>query len=126
MPDLCQERTAFGQYQLLYDRQPAGCKPANGYSGACWRTSVTRKLAPAKEFGLAVLLLLDQVHDPSQKAVAQWIFVHDTLRQVLETLLPPSENVVDEIWLRTPDQSCLPLRPAELPANVDGLDYLWR
>jgi hypothetical protein len=40
-------------------------------------------------------------------------------------LLPSSENIVDEIWLRAPDRSCLSLRPADMPAVADALDYLW-
>ena len=84
-----------------------------------------RQLPPAKELGLAVLLLLDQVHDQSRDALSQWLFSHETLRQVLEMLLPSSENIVDEIWLRAPDRSCLSLRPSDMPAVTDALDYLW-
>ena len=83
-----------------------------------------RQLPPAKELGLAVLLLLDQVHDQSRDALSQWLFNHETLRQVLE-MLPSSENIVDEIWLRAPDRSCLSLRPSDMPAVADALDYLW-
>ena len=45
------------------------------------------------------------------------------LRQVLE-MLPSSENIVDEIWLRAPSK--LPIAPpSDMPAVADALDYLW-
>jgi hypothetical protein len=61
---------------------------------------LARQLRNAKALGYPVLLLLDQMDDPTQAAQAQWIAHPKTVADALEQVLAEASASVDEAWLR--------------------------
>lgn len=85
-----------------------------------------KQFLPAKRLGLPVLLLLDQVTNPSSEAIPQMNYSNETLLGAVGEILRPEDDVVDELWLRRPDRKCSRLWPTEPEQFSDGLSDLWK
>ena len=79
------------------------------------------QLSAAADAGLPMILLLDQCADPGSLADAQWLPTLATFSTVIDELLPESDRVVDEVWLRRPDRTVVRLRPPEVGTSNEPL-----